>query len=146
MRQNPVSHRIEAFWALRVGKQACNELIPESRCNGTPCNLNWPRWEEECRTDDWSKFLSCAQSSLYLSLILKLNHSGLVQDLSIMGSTSFQHENLQFQVFPDFLICKTRKRKLFSFMHNYFHVFTKGTSIIHTNLPFNLISFAKKIG
>ena len=97
--------------------------------------------QAECFSDHWSKFLSCAQSSLYLSLlILKLNHSGISRKFVNHWFYLFITRISNFKFYQDFLICKTRKRETF---YNFLLIFTKGGRKL--SIP-NLISFANKIG
>ena len=95
----------------------------------------------ESFSDHWSKFLSCAQSSLYLSpLILKLNQSGISRKFVNHWFYLFITRISNFKFYQDFLICKTRKRETF---YNFLLIFTKGGRKL--SIP-NLISFANKIG
>ena len=97
--------------------------------------------QAECFSDHWSKFLSCAQSSLYLSLlILKLNQSGISRKFVNHWFYLFITGISNFKFYQDFLICKTRKRETF---YNFLLIFTKGGRKL--SIP-NLISFANKIG
>ena len=95
----------------------------------------------DCFSDHWSKFLSCAQSSLYLSLlILKLNQSGISRKFVNHWFYLFITGISNFKFYQDFLICKTRKRETF---YNFLLIFPKGGRKLSIS---NLISFANKIG